>query len=84
MTLFIKDNIVRFEISENDVLLVQILKRQYDFSSVNSCDFDCKSTVVGKCHPHVSTWGIAHNQVESGRGLEGVVQADYELVRGQR
>ena len=39
--------------------------------------------MVRKGHTHVTTWGVVHDQVQSGSTLEREVESNNELVRCQ-
>ena len=43
MTLSIQNDVIRFQVSENNVSLVQIFKRKYNLSKINPCLFLWKS-----------------------------------------
>lgn len=73
MAIHVENNVVRLEISEDNVLLVQVLESQHDLRSVDSCSIYGKPTLISESHAHVTAWCIVHNQVEPALALKGEV-----------
>ena len=55
MTVSIHDYVVRFEVSKNDISLVQVLYGKENFSSINSCTILTEPSLFSKNSGKVSS-----------------------------
>ena len=85
MAVGIQQDILRFEISIDDVVLMQVLQRQDQLGDVEFGPMLVEVTVLLEVPEELPTRHEVRNEVEVGGGLEGELQAhDEGRVRGGR
>ena len=80
MACIVKDNVVRLQISVNDVSLVEIFKGKQDLCSVNSSSIFVEPSLLSKYLTQVASWAEVHDEKQFGLRLEGAVESDNERV----
>lgn len=65
VAVFVKHDVIGLQVTENNLLLVQVFKRQHDLSSVDLNQLHAKASVFCECHTHITTWAVLHNQVQA-------------------
>ena len=78
MAILINYNIVRFEISEDDVSPMKIFKSKQHFAQVLPCTFLSQPTLLVEDMAKITSWAEFQDQEELGLCLESVVEANDE------
>ena len=78
MSFGIQDNIVRFEISEDNHIFMQGLKSQNKLADILPSFFLGDDSFFADKFAKISSWIVVHNKEKFGAGLEGKDQFDHE------
>lgn len=82
MSLSIQQNIFRFQISIDNVLLMKMLNGQTQFCYVKLGLFFRESDLACEMEAEISAWTVIQREIEVMRSLEGEMQIDNEDVIG--
>ena len=80
MTIFIKKNIFRFEVTVNNIFLMKMFDSKTQFSGIESGLFFRKSNLSGKMKTEISSWAIVKSKIEIVRSLKGKMKIDDKLM----
>ena len=80
MTIFIKKNIFRFEVTVNNVLLMKMFNSKTQLSGIESGLFFRKSNLSGKMKTEISSRAIVKSEIEIVRSLKGKMKVDDKLM----
>lgn len=79
----IQHDVVRFEVAEDNVPLVQVLERQNHLCEVESHSLLRKPQLPSQVSAQIASWAVVHYQAQLVRGLEGVAKPHDERVLRQ-
>ena len=80
MACIVKDNVIRLQISVNDVSLVEIFKGKQDLCSVKSSSIFVEPSLLSNYFTQVASRAEVQDEKQLGLRLEGVVEVDDERV----
>ena len=62
MPIIIKYNVIRFQVSVNNISLMQILQCKQNFSSIKSCSILIKASFMSNDLSKITSWAEVKNQ----------------------
>jgi len=68
----INENILRLEVSVDDIVLMQVLNCENDLGAVELCYFFIKITYPGQMEKELPSWAELKHEIQLGRCLEGI------------
>ena len=80
MAIFVKHNVVRLQVTEDNVSLMQVFQGQEHFSKIDPGSILSKTFVFLEGAAHVATGCVVKKQEKFLRSLESIFQANYEWV----
>ena len=82
MTVLVNQNVLRFDISMDNAVSMDLLNGQYELSEVDSSLLLSKPSIALLIYhsSHVSSWTVVCDHVEILKSLEGVVELGHELM----
>lgn len=80
MALLIQNYVVWFQISEDDVSIVEIFQSKENLSQINASSIFAQSFFSQQHFPKVSAWTIIKDQEQFSPGLKGKIETDNEWV----
>lgn len=82
MSLCIKNDIVWFEVSEDNISLVEVLKCQNNLAQINSRSLLLKPPILVQTPAHIAPFCVIQQQKQFFRGLKCIFKAHNKGVLG--
>lgn len=81
MSILVKHDVVRLQISKDNVFFVQVLHRQQDLTKVEASPIFLETSIFLQTSGHVATRSIVEKQEQLFRSLECVLEPDDKWMR---
>ena len=80
MSIFVENDVIRLQVTENNVSLMQVFKSKENLGEVSPGSVFSKTFVFLKCTTHIATWCVVKEQEKLLWSLESILQTNDERM----